>query len=402
MYIYKDYALNSLYDDPWYTVEQTAFQTIIDKLPTAASTSVTTQHHHSRLSEPTADTSAIVVAETGMITMPLESNGIVTLAGGDNHVAILTDVTSYVNETAAMVGYTNAAWPSATHVNDALDLIALGIGITGMVGTQNYVPVFTSSTSIGNSTIYDMGISGIGIGTTVPQNALGLNSISATTPVLIQFTDATSGLSDPTSGATVGKDANGDAVVQADYTHSVILQPMSYTGPVGGLEVTVSGIIPAVSTPGHFDSTVVTGTAPIQVSSTTKCTNLNADMVDGYHVSTGSFTATVCGCTGGNPTTTAIWEKHGNIVTLWIPECTGASDTTDLTVTGMPADIMPTSGFRSCGACRVYDGGFQRNAVAIMSKASNILMFVRYDDANFQTSGSKGTDHMSLTYNLLI
>lgn len=32
-------------------------------------------------------------------------------------------------------------------------------------------------------------------------------------------------------------------------------------------------------------STVATGTAPIQVSSTTLCTNLNADMVDGYEVS---------------------------------------------------------------------------------------------------------------------
>jgi hypothetical protein len=32
-------------------------------------------------------------------------------------------------------------------------------------------------------------------------------------------------------------------------------------------------------------STVAAGTAPIQVSSTTLCTNLNADMVDGYGVS---------------------------------------------------------------------------------------------------------------------
>ena len=34
---------------------------------------------------------------------------------------------------------------------------------------------------------------------------------------------------------------------------------------------------------GYFKSKVATGTAPIQVSSTTLCTNLNADMVDGYH-----------------------------------------------------------------------------------------------------------------------
>lgn len=40
-----------------------------------------------------------------------------------------------------------------------------------------------------------------------------------------------------------------------------------------------------VSIPGYFKSTVATGTAPIQVSSTTLCINLNADMVDGYGVS---------------------------------------------------------------------------------------------------------------------
>lgn len=40
-----------------------------------------------------------------------------------------------------------------------------------------------------------------------------------------------------------------------------------------------------VSIPGYFKSTVATGTAPIRVSSTTLCTNLNADMVDSYEVS---------------------------------------------------------------------------------------------------------------------
>ena len=45
-----------------------------------------------------------------------------------------------------------------------------------------------------------------------------------------------------------------------------------------------------VSIPGYFKSTVAAGTAPIQVSSTTLCTNLNADMVDGYNVSEGDKT----------------------------------------------------------------------------------------------------------------
>lgn len=39
-----------------------------------------------------------------------------------------------------------------------------------------------------------------------------------------------------------------------------------------------------VSIPGYFKSTVATGTAPIRVASTTLCTNLNADMVDGKNV----------------------------------------------------------------------------------------------------------------------
>jgi hypothetical protein len=38
-----------------------------------------------------------------------------------------------------------------------------------------------------------------------------------------------------------------------------------------------------VGTSGQFISTVETGTAPLSVSSTTLCTNLNADMVDGLH-----------------------------------------------------------------------------------------------------------------------
>lgn len=45
-----------------------------------------------------------------------------------------------------------------------------------------------------------------------------------------------------------------------------------------------------VTNTGYIKSKVATGTAPIQVSSTTLCTNLNADMVDGYNVSEGDKT----------------------------------------------------------------------------------------------------------------
>ena len=45
-----------------------------------------------------------------------------------------------------------------------------------------------------------------------------------------------------------------------------------------------------IYTSGQLNSTVATGTAPIRVASTTLCTNLNADMVDGFNVSDGENT----------------------------------------------------------------------------------------------------------------
>lgn len=45
-----------------------------------------------------------------------------------------------------------------------------------------------------------------------------------------------------------------------------------------------------VTNTGYLKSKVATGTAPIQVSSTTLCTNLNADMIDGYDVAEGDKT----------------------------------------------------------------------------------------------------------------
>lgn len=41
-----------------------------------------------------------------------------------------------------------------------------------------------------------------------------------------------------------------------------------------------------LQTTSYFKSTVATGTAPVQVSSTTLNTNLNADLLDGYHANT--------------------------------------------------------------------------------------------------------------------
>ena len=59
---------------------------------------------------------------------------------------------------------------------------------------------------------------------------------------------------------------------------------------------------------------------------------------------TGSFTATLTGCTT-SPTASCHWSKQGNQVTVFINNVTGTSNTTAMTLTGLPAEIQPTATF---------------------------------------------------------
>lgn len=81
--------------------------------------------------------------------------------------------------------------------------------------------------------------------------------------------------------------ANGGtiSITKANITSALGVDPTTtYVKKVGD---TMTGALTNSSTisGSKLISTVSTGTAPIQVSSTTLCTNLNADMVDGYEVS---------------------------------------------------------------------------------------------------------------------
>jgi hypothetical protein len=74
-----------------------------------------------------------------------------------------------------------------------------------------------------------------------------------------------------TSGPTV----NGDLTLNSGLNVSGIVTASSFSSASGG--VTLSGTATASS----FVSNVATGTAPLTVTSTTKVTNLNADLLDG-------------------------------------------------------------------------------------------------------------------------
>jgi hypothetical protein len=73
-----------------------------------------------------------------------------------------------------------------------------------------------------------------------------------------------------------------------------------------GNSLSVTGIIGAT---GQISTSVATGTAPISVSSTTLCSNLNADMLDGHHWSE-------IGWNGGTVTNNIVIEKATPVLQL--------------------------------------------------------------------------------------
>ena len=81
---------------------------------------------------------------------------------------------------------------------------------------------------------------------------------------------------------------------------------------------------------------------------------------------TGSFTATLTGCTTA-PTCTVVWARIGNLVILSIPNNNNAtSNSTSCTLTGLPTELQPARAQNFLGAV-VFDasvavlGGIQFN-----------------------------------------
>jgi hypothetical protein len=97
---------------------------------------------------------------------------------------------------------------------------------------------------------------------------------------------------------------------------------------------------------------------------------------------TGSFTITLVGCTT-SPTGTAFWSKQGNHVTLMLPTLTGTSNSTGLSVTGLPAEIQPAR-THNCSVPFLEDAGATTGGAAQVNAASGTIVF--FKGANTSTA----------------
>ena len=119
------------------------------------------------------------------------------------------------------------------------------------------------------------------------------------------------------------------------------------------------------------------------------------DLLQGLQISYGTCTFTLTGCTT-SPTGTGIWCRIGNVVLLFVPGITGTSNSTAMTLTGLPAGIQPV---RTQNLAVVYNGVINAtaastgNAYCFVSAASGTLTFVwSGSTTGFTGAGTKGVN----------
>lgn len=126
---------------------------------------------------------------------------------------------------------------------------------------------------------------------------------------------------------------------------------------------------------------------------------VGADVYDVGLVSEGSFTGTLTGMSGAT-TGTIYYKVVSGIVTLWVTtDVTGTSNTTALTMTGLPTAVRPGS-YRSVH-CDLHDNtqaGMAALAIVEplgtitfrLARQDSIANLIQYSATGFTNSGTKG------------
>ena len=232
-----------------------------------------------------------------------------TIANGTSNVRVFTDG----NVTTSVAGNANIAVVTGTGANIAGTANISGNANVGNIGAS--FGVFTSNVTAGNvyansGTVGASLLAGTlttaaqpnitSVGTLTSLNSGGTITASAFAANTGVFTGNGSGLS-----AIAG--ANVTGVVASATTAGTVTtaaQPnITSVGTLGALTVsgnanvgnigTAQVLATANVTAPQLISNVATGTAPIVVSSTTKVANLNADLLDGYDLTSSATAATI-------------------------------------------------------------------------------------------------------------
>jgi hypothetical protein len=169
---------------------------------------------------------------------------------------------------------------------------------------------------------------------------------------------------------------------------------VSAGGAVERMRLPASGGVQAVTTISVGNATPSASGAGITFPAT-QSASTNANTLDDYQE--GSFTGTLTGCTT-SPTGTIYYTKVGNVVTVNLRYIVGTSNTTALTITGVPTELRSVSG-EAYMLVVVYDNGVAKIG-QLDSTTSTIWTFHSgLDGSNpFTASGNKGPSYTAFSY----
>ena len=186
-----------------------------------------------------------------------------------------------------------------------------------------------------------------------------------------------------------------NAVARFDSTTGKIIQNSvvtiaDTTGDVAGV-----GTLSLATTLGVGGSTPSASGSGITFPATQSASS-DANTLDDYEE--GSFTFTGTGFTT-SPTKTAYYTKIGDQVTVQLPDITGTSNTTAMTITGLPVALRSARAY--VFFTLVYNASVTYNGHIYGAHANAVSVYWDAGESAFTASGVKGiTNNVSITYTI--
>jgi hypothetical protein len=117
-------------------------------------------------------------------------------------------------------------------------------------------------------------------------------------------------------------------------------------------------------------------------------------------LNSGSFTATLTGCTT-SPTGTASYIVQDGMVIITFPSLTATSNSTSCTLTGLPSGLQPASVTSSCFVTGSNNSAVVSDMqVAIAPSSGTMTLYKNGSSTGFTGSGTKGIYASTITYML--
>ena len=268
-------------------------------------------------------------------------------------------------------GLTLGRGPGAVSTNTVLGTSAYRLNTTG-----------SNSVVVGNQAGYtnSTGIQNVFIGNQAGYAATGQDSTFV-------GTGAGGAITSGTNNTIIGQyDGNGDGLdIRTASNYAVISD-----GDGNRLLSTANGYSLAL------DGGAVPQTGTGITFPATQLASSNANTLDDYEE--GSFTFTGTGFTT-SPTDTAYYTKIGNQVTVQIPDITGTSNTTAMTITGLPVALRSAQAYVFFAI--VYNASVAYNGYIYGAHDNAVTVYWNAVSDAFTASGVKGiTNNLSITYTL--